>query len=181
MLVSWRSAPSRISSDFAKLVSEGRLAEGFPHLSWRTVISPRTFARRLNEMLDSLDAGRGRMRKLGAEVVLPRRGSAPSWRGAPRLGGADARCSELSGGRGRPRNGLDQDSARLITRGSSCELRSRTFATCQGLCIPGSPTIWDCRPRWKRWRHPTTVAHVNVKVNVDVSGLVIPAALVDSL
>lgn len=52
----------------AKLVSEGRLAERVPE----SIVADRELLRlstTINEMLDSLAAGRERMRKLGAEVV----------------------------------------------------------------------------------------------------------------
>src|SRR5687768_17899699 len=52
----------------ARLVSEGRLAERVPE----SIVADRELTRLLttiNEMLDSLAAGRERMRKLGAEVV----------------------------------------------------------------------------------------------------------------
>jgi signal transduction histidine kinase len=67
-LVKLALSPSAALQRVARLVSEGRLAERVPP----SIVADReltSLSTTINEMLDSLSAGRDRMRKLGAEVV----------------------------------------------------------------------------------------------------------------
>ncbi|HMF87545.1 MAG TPA: sensor histidine kinase [Gemmatimonadaceae bacterium] len=67
-LVKLALSPIAALQRVARLVSEGRLAERVP----ASIVADReltSLSTTINEMLDSLSAGRDRMRKLGAEVV----------------------------------------------------------------------------------------------------------------
>ena len=162
----------------AKLVSEGRLAERVP----ASVVADRELTHlsmTINEMLDSLAAGRERMRKLGAEVVYAEEReraqvarelhdsvgqtlAAASFQIAAVAHeiGNHAASARLAGVRELLRTALEE------IRNVSRSLHPRV-ATDLGL-----PTALEALGDATQQR-----SLVDVQVNVDIAGVVIPAAL----
>jgi signal transduction histidine kinase len=162
----------------AKLVSEGRLAERVP----ASVVADRELTHlsmTINEMLDSLAAGRDRMRKLGAEVVYAEEReraqvarelhdsvgqtlAAASFQIAAVAHeiGNHAASARLAGVRELLRTALEE------IRNVSRSLHPRV-ATDLGL-----PTALEALGDATQQR-----SLVDVQVNVDIAGVVIPAAL----
>jgi signal transduction histidine kinase len=162
----------------AKMVSEGRLAERVPS----SIVADRELShlsRTINEMLDSLAAGRDRMRKLGAEVVFAeeRERSQVARELHDSVGqtlaaatfqiaalaheiGNHAASARLAGVRELLRTALEE------IRNVSRSLHPRV-ATDLGL-----PTALEALGDATQQR-----SLVDVQVNVDIAGVVIPAAL----
>jgi signal transduction histidine kinase len=162
----------------AKLVSEGRLAERVP----ASVVADRELTHlstTINEMLDSLAAGRDRMRRLGAEVVYAEEReraevarelhdsvgqtlAAASFQIAAVAHeiGNHAASARLAGVRELLRTALEE------IRNVSRSLHPRV-ATDLGL-----PTALEALGDATQQR-----SLVDVQVNVDIAGVVIPAAL----
>jgi signal transduction histidine kinase len=166
----------------AKLVSEGRLAERVP----ASVVADRELAHlstTINEMLDSLSAGRDRMRKLGAEVVYAEeRERAQVARElhdsvGQTLAAASfqiaAAAHEIGNHAAAPRLAA----ARELLRTSLEEIRNVSRSLHPRVAADlGLPTALEALGDATRQR-----SLVDVKVNVDISGVSIPSALSTTL
>jgi signal transduction histidine kinase len=166
----------------AKLVSAGRLAERVP----ASMVADRELTHlstTINEMLDSLAAGRDRMRKLGAEVVYAEeRERAQVARElhdsvGQTLAAASfqvaAAAHEIGNHTASPRLAA----ARELLRTSLEEIRNVSRSLHPRVATDlGLPTALEALGDATRQR-----SLVDVQVNVDISGVVIPAALSTTL
>ncbi len=182
MLVKLALSPIAALEHVARLVSEGRLSERVP----TSIVADRELTQlstTINSMLDSLAAGRERMRRLGAEVVYTEEReraevarelhdsvgqtlAAASFQVAAVAHeiGDHAASTRLTGVRELLRTALEE------IRNISRSLHPRV-ATDLGL-----PTALEALGDATQQR-----SLVDVQVNVDISGIVIPAALSSTL
>lgn len=166
----------------AKLVSAGRLAERVP----ASIVADRELTHlstTINEMLDSLAAGRDRMRKLGAEVVYAeeRERAQVAHELHDSVGQTLAAASfqvaaaahEIGNHTASPRLAA----ARELLRTSLEEIRNVSRSLHPRVATDlGLPTALEALGDATRQR-----SLVDVQVNVDISGVVIPAALSTTL
>lgn len=162
----------------AKLVSEGRLAERVP----ASIVADRELTRlstTINEMLESLSAGRERMRKLGAEVVYAeeRERSQVARELHDSVGQTLAAASfqvaavahEIGNHPALPRLATVRELLRTALEEIRNVSRSLHPRVASDLGLPAAlEALGDATQQRSL---------VNVKVNVDVSGVVIPAAI----
>ena len=162
----------------ARLVSEGRLAERVPS----SIVADRELTRlstTINEMLDNLSAGRERMRKLGAEVVYAeeRERSQVARELHDSVGQTLAAASfqvaavahEMGSHPASPRLATVRELLRTALEEIRNVSRSLHPRVASDLGLPEAlEALGDATQQRSL---------VNVKVNVDVSGVVIPAAI----
>ena len=162
----------------AKLVSEGRLAERVP----ASVVADRELTHlstTINEMLDSLAAGRDRMRKLGAEVVYAEeRERAEVARELHDSVGQTLAAASFQIAAVAHEIGNHTASARLagvreLLRTALEEIRNVSRSLHPRVATDlGLPTALEALGDATQQR-----SLVDVQVNVDISGVIIPAAL----
>jgi len=162
----------------AKLVSEGRLAERVP----ASVVADRELTHlstTINEMLDSLAAGRDRMRKLGAEVVYAEeRERAEVARELHDTVGQTLAAASFQIAAVAHEIGNHTASARLagvreLLRTALEEIRNVSRSLHPRVATDlGLPTALEALGDATQQR-----SLVDVQVNVDISGVIIPAAL----
>ena len=162
----------------AKLVSEGRLAERVP----ASIVADRELthlSRTINEMLDSLAAGRDRMRKLGAEVVYAEeRERAQVARELHDSVGQTLAAATFQIAAVAHEIGNHTASARLagvreLLRTALEEIRNVSRSLHPRVATDlGLPTALEALGDATQQR-----SLVDVQVNVDIDGVVIPAAL----
>jgi signal transduction histidine kinase len=155
----------------ARRVSEGRLAERVP----ASLVADRGLAHlseTINEMLDSLEAGRDRMRKLGAEVVYA--GERERSRVAGEL--HDSVAQTIAAANFHPASPW-LASARELLRTAVEEIRDVSRSLHPRVATDlGLPTALEALGDATHHR-----SHVDVRVDVDISGVVIPSALSTTL
>lgn len=161
-----------------KRVSEGRLAERVP----ASVVADRELAQlstTINEMLDTLAAGRDRMRKLGAEVVYAEeRERAQVARELHDSVGQTLAAASFQVAAAAHEIGRHKASPRLVEvrellRTALEEIRNVSRSLHPRVTTDlGLPSALEALGDATRQR-----SLVDVRVNVDVSGVVIPAAL----
>jgi len=162
----------------AKLVSEGRLAERVP----ASVVADRELTHlstTINQMLDSLAAGRERMRKLGAEVVYAEeRERAQVARELHESVGQTLAAASFQIAAVAHEIGNHAASARLagvreLLRTALEEIRNVSRSLHPRVATDlGLPTALEALGDATQQR-----SLVDVQVNVDIAGVVIPAAL----
>lgn len=162
----------------AKLVSEGRLAERIPP----SIVADRELTQlstTINEMLDSLSAGRDRMRKLGAEVVFAEeRERAQVARELHDSVGQTLAAASFQVAAAAHEIGSHPASPRLATvrellRTALEEIRNVSRSLHPRVATDlGLPAALEALSDATQQR-----SLVNVQVNVDISGVVIPAAV----
>jgi len=162
----------------AKLVSEGRLAERVP----ASVVADRELTHlstTINEMLDSLAAGRDRMRKLGAEVVYAEeRERAEVARElhdsvGQTLAAATFQIAAIAHELGNHAASTRLVAVRELLRTALEEIRNVSRSLHPRVATDlGLPTALEALGDATQQR-----SLVDVHVNVDIAGVVIPAAL----
>jgi signal transduction histidine kinase len=162
----------------AKLVSEGRLAERVPS----SIVADRELthlSRTINEMLDSLAAGRERMRKLGAEVVYAEeRERAQVARElhdsvGQTLAAATFQIAAVAHEIGNHAASIRLAGVRELLRTALEEIRNVSRSLHPRVATDlGLPTALEALGDATQQR-----SLVDVRVNVDIAGVVIPAAL----
>ena len=164
----------------AKRVSEGRLSERVP-VSMLADRELTQLSSTVNEMLDSLAAGRERMRKLGAEVVYAEeRERAQVARELHDSVGQTLAAASFQIAAAAHEIGIAPCRARARDRSrAAAHIASRKSATSPARCIRVLRPIWACRALSKRWVTQRGSARWSMySVNVDISGVVIPPAVV---
>jgi signal transduction histidine kinase len=162
----------------AKLVSEGRLAERVP----ASIVADRELthlSRTINEMLDSLAAGRDRMRRLGAEVVFAEeRERAEVARElhdsvGQTLAAATFQIAAVAHEIGNHSASIRLAGVRELLRTALEEIRNVSRSLHPRVATDlGLPTALEALGDATQQR-----SLVDVQVNVDIDGVVIPAAL----
>ena len=166
----------------ARLVSEGRLSERVP----ASIVADRELTRlstTINEMLDSLSAGRDRMRKLGAEVVYAEeRERAQVARELHDSVGQTLAAASFQIAAAAHEIGSHPASSRLATvrellRTSLEEIRNVSRSLHPRVASDlGLPAALEALGDATQQR-----SLVDVQVNVDISGVAIPAAVSSAL
>lgn len=162
----------------AKRVSEGRLAERVP----ASIVADRELTQlstTINEMLDNLEAGRDRMRKLGAEVVYAEeRERAEVARElhdsvGQTLAAATFQIAAVAHELGSHTASTRLAAVRELLRTALEEIRNVSRSLHPRVATDlGLPTALEALGDATQQR-----SLVDVQVNVDISGVVIPAAL----
>ena len=162
----------------ARRVSEGRLAERVP----ASIVADRELTRlstTINEMLDNLEAGRDRMRKLGAEVVYAEeRERAEVARElhdsvGQTLAAASFQIAAVAHEIGDHAASIRLAGVRELLRTALEEIRNVSRSLHPRVATDlGLPTALEALGDATQQR-----SLVDVQVNVDISGVVIPAAL----
>lgn len=178
LLVRLALRPIKELERVAKLVSEGRLAERVPS----SIVADRELShlsRTINEMLDSLAAGRDRMRKLGAEVVFAEeRERAQVARElhdsvGQTLAAATFQIAALAHEIGNHTASPRLAGVRELLRTAIEEIRNVSRSLHPRVATDlGLPTALEALGDATQQR-----SLVDVQVNVDIAGVVIPAAL----
>jgi signal transduction histidine kinase len=177
-LVKLALSPIAALQRVARLVSEGRLAERVP----ASIVADRkltSLSTTINDMLDSLSAGRDRMRKLGAEVVYAEeRERSQVARELHDSVGQTLAAASFQVAAVAHEIGTHPASARLLTvrellRTALEEIRNVSRSLHPRVASDlGLPAALEALGDATQHR-----SLVNVRVNVDISGVVIPLGL----
>jgi len=178
LLVRLALRPVKELERVAKLVSEGRLAERVP----ASIVADRELthlSRTINEMLDSLAVGRDRMRRLGAEVVFAEeRERAEVARElhdsvGQTLAAATFQIAAVAHEIGNHSASIRLAGVRELLRTALEEIRNVSRSLHPRVATDlGLPTALEALGDATQQR-----SLVDVQVNVDIDGVVIPAAL----